>query len=77
MAEFRRPVMRFDLRSMGIWVQSKRGDEFETDFLPVRVGICGSMCIEIANGATDRVRDAILGMDTANNARDVAGQISS
>ncbi|HCU89777.1 MAG TPA: MmgE/PrpD family protein [Gammaproteobacteria bacterium] len=33
--------------------------------------------IEIANGATDRVRDAILSMDTANNARDVAGQISS
>ena len=33
--------------------------------------------IEIANGATERVRDAILTMDTANSARDVAGRISA
>ncbi len=33
--------------------------------------------IEIANGPSERVRNAILNMDQANSARDVAGQIAS
>ena len=33
--------------------------------------------IKIANGETDRVRNAILNMDQANSARDVAGQIAT